>query len=447
MNKDFDKEEAALYDIKDKYDHLSIPEGLDQSIRNGMNKATKSRRINRRMRLTFISACILILSFVTTVRVSPAFANYMSTIPGLAKIIELIQFDQSLQVAVENEFIQHIGASKEQNGVTFTIDSVIVDESKMVMFYTMENVDDYNYLHPLPDLLTSEGKDYLTSSSSSNLTNKQNENSISGRFEFNFHEAVPTEGFILQLIVEAGDDLSNMSELPHEYSIPFQVNTELFENMKELYEINKTVEVEGQKITFETLEVYPIQLKLQVTYDKNNTMKIFELEDLRIVDENGDEVTSISHGVTGSNITEYGESFHLESNYFKKPKELYIEFTAIRALDKNLLDLQVDVKNRKIVKAPDDRIYIEPSYNNKKEQLVISFDKDDLYSGELRVNWEFVDRDGTKYKPLSNGYSMDEDKESLVLEIPNENYNNPLVFTISDYPTRKYTKDIRIKVK
>ncbi|WP_214482445.1 DUF4179 domain-containing protein [Bacillus sp. SM2101] len=447
MNKDFEKEEAALYDIKDKYDHLSIPEDLDQSIRNGMNKATKSRRINRRMRLTSISACILILSFVTTVRISPAFANYMSTIPGLAKIVELIQFDQSLQVAVENEFIQHIGASEEQNGVTFTIDAVIVDESKMVMFYTLENVKDYNYLHPLPDLLTSEGKDYLASSGSDNLKNKQNENSISGRFDFYFHEAVPTEGFILQLIVEAGDDLSNMSEFPHEYSIPFQVNTALFENMKELYEINETVEVEGQKITFKTLEVYPTQLKLQVTYDKNNTMKIFELEDLRIVDENGDEVTSIANGITGSNITEYGESFHLESNYFKKPKELYIEFTAIRALDKNLLDLQVDVENRKIVKAPDDRIYMEPSYNNEKEQLVISFDKDDLYSGELRVDWEFVDGDGKKYKPLSNGYSMGEANESLVLEIPNENYNNPLVFTISDYPTRKYTKDIRLKVK
>jgi hypothetical protein len=59
------------------------------------------------------------------------------------------------------------------------------------------------------------------------------------------------------------------------------------------------------------------------------------------------------------------KTFYLQSNYFEKPKKLYLAFSRIRALDKNQLLVKIDPLHQKILKAPHDgqlsKVVLNPS--------------------------------------------------------------------------------------
>ncbi|MBM7693201.1 hypothetical protein JOC77_002641 [Peribacillus deserti] len=47
---------------------------------------------------------------------------------------------------------------------------------------------------------------------------------------------------------------------------------------------------------------------------------------------------------------------YLQSNYFKKPKKLFLQFNKVRVLNKNGLNVVFDPKTGKLIKAPRDGI-------------------------------------------------------------------------------------------
>src|SRR5699024_11026108 len=54
--------------------------------------------------------------------------------------------DKGLESAIKNDFVQVIGKSDTHDSITFTVDEIIADEAKMIIFYTLEADKDYNYL-------------------------------------------------------------------------------------------------------------------------------------------------------------------------------------------------------------------------------------------------------------------------------------------------------------
>src|SRR5690606_21037341 len=86
---------------------------------------------------------LLLVSFIFSIRVFPSFAEAVSRIPVLEQLVRLIDHDPGLQSAIENEFMQPIGITKEHNGVRFTLDGIIVDEGRMNIFYTVESPESY----------------------------------------------------------------------------------------------------------------------------------------------------------------------------------------------------------------------------------------------------------------------------------------------------------------
>lgn len=65
-------------------------------------------------------------------------------------------FSPSLKAAVENDFIQYIGQSQTDNGVTMTVEYVIVDEKQVNIFFTLGS-EVYTYLDGTPDLSLEDG--------------------------------------------------------------------------------------------------------------------------------------------------------------------------------------------------------------------------------------------------------------------------------------------------
>lgn len=85
-------------------------------------------------------------------------------------------------------------------------------------------------------------------------------------------------------------------------------------------------------------------------------MKILQFEDMRIEDENGEIWSSIRNGISGRGENQNKENtYFLQSNYFKEPKELYLKFDKVQALPKEESYLLVDFAKKEILEQPSHR--------------------------------------------------------------------------------------------
>lgn len=254
----YNREEEKLADYKKKLDDISIPtELLDEQIHLGLQRARSEERLQKsrkRRMISLVAAAVLILGFFTTIRISPTFAHYVTIIPGMEKLVELIRDDKGGMLAVENEYYQEIGVSEEANGLKITIDGAIADEQGLVLFYTLESDEKRKELFvDRPQLTSQDGKklDWGTISAGGPHYSETGEKSFSGTVEYFFQTPYKARAFELGLQVSGdGDEWS--------FNLPFSLEEELAK--KKTYDINKKVIMEGQAIEFIEATVYPLRV-------------------------------------------------------------------------------------------------------------------------------------------------------------------------------------------
>ncbi|WP_404330990.1 DUF4179 domain-containing protein [Mesobacillus maritimus] len=346
----YNREEEKLAEYKKKFVNISIPTVLlDEQIHLGLQRArSEARRQKSRKRrvISLVAAAVLIIGFFTTIRVSPTFAHYITIIPGMEKLVELIRDDKGRMLAVENEYYQEIGVSDEAEGLRLTIDGAIADEQGLVLFYTLDSEEKRKeLLVDRPQLTSQDGSklDWGTISSGGPHYSETGEKSFSGTVEYFFQS--PYEAREFELSLQVSGDGNEWS-----FNLPFSIEEELAK--KKTYDINKNVTIEGQAIEFIEATVYPLRVAVHIKMDDNNTKKLLEFEDLRLVDENGESWTKIANGTTASQISDNEKIIYLQSNYFKQPEELYLAVNKIQAVDKDEANVVIDPKNEEILKQP-----------------------------------------------------------------------------------------------
>lgn len=163
------------------------------------------------------------------------------------------------------------------------------------------------------------------SSGSGNLKiSKDGKTTNTGTIELSFENPLTARKFELN-IKGRGDKQLESFVLQFELRKPIQE--------KKTYKLNKKVTIEGQKITFLDATIYPIRIAVHVKMDPNNSKKLLNFDDLRLVDENGETWNKIANGVTASKISDDEAIYYLQSNYFREPKELYLVLNKIQAVD------------------------------------------------------------------------------------------------------------------
>ena len=74
------------------------------------------------------SLAAVFAAFVLLVNVSTPFALACSNVPFLKDLTAAVAFSPSLKAAVEHDFVQYIGQTQTQNGITMTLDYLIPDQ-------------------------------------------------------------------------------------------------------------------------------------------------------------------------------------------------------------------------------------------------------------------------------------------------------------------------------
>lgn len=443
------------------FDNIKIPEDIDKYINKGIDRGRRKMAAKRIKMFSAVMGSLLLVMFITGIRVSPVFASNVARIPGLNYIVELVGLDKGLSAAVENEYIQHIDKSVEYENIKFTIKDVIADNSGIIVFYSLENKGS----HIMPrirdvKLTDSKGAD-LKMSIGYDAAQYEGKN-FEGKIEFysneNQSEGIP-DNLVLKVGLEEQRKLKeseispkdntpeqntgmpgNLQAISGSWQIPFTIDREKLSGAEKMYNINQTVEVEGQKIKFEDIRIYPIKSILSVSLDPANTKKLFTFEDLKLMDENGEEWGRIVNGLSGSNPGGDRQTLNFQSNYFTKPKELYITGNYIRALDKDKCYFTVDTANGKILYSPFNLLSLT-DITVGKDQMFLSAEmkRNAPYSDKnFSITNEAFDSNGHPLTIISEG--MEGGDESSCYYHYNlklgSGFKGPVTFKLCDYPSR-----------
>lgn len=390
----YEKEEEMLNESKKQLEQIEVPEPqIDEAIQQGMQKAKRKKRKHKKTLWTVSVAAILMLAFITSIQVSPAFANAVASIPGMERFVDLIQFDKGLEAIIENDYYESVGVSQVKDNMTFTIDGVVLDETGMELFYTLEansNIEKIKF--GKVDVLNDGNRLSENAATSYGYVHQEKTNRIEEKISFTFQETkqFTSKEFELILQIENGKQTT--------FKIPFTLKNKIQQG--KIYTLNREVEMDGQKMVVKNIILYPLRVAVKIAFDGQNDMEILQFEDMRIEDENGEVWSSIQNGTSGfGGVGNKERTYFLQSNYFKEPKELYLKFDKVQALSKEESYLLVDFSKKEILKQPSDR----------KMEVI------DVGSNSIELKYQTI-RENHMYALFSQG----ENAKGEVVDIPTE---------------------------
>lgn len=443
-------------------DNIEVPGNIDDYVKKGIALGIKKKKARKVKFIANTAAAVLITLFVLSVRTSPAFASYMLKVPGLEYLVRFINYDKGLQSAVENDFIQSINSSVTHEGITFTIKDAVIDKSKALIFYSIENKTNKVIEIERVKLISENGDEHKEYSSSwVSSRGNENEESKASMIELNFTDATILQDKLnieIRLRDEDLVDLNNYeaskkkSMLASSWNFEITIDKEKIKSMEKSYVLNQSITIEGQIINFKKITITPTRMALEVEYDENNSKKIFGFDDIVIVDEKGEEWGTIMNGLSATEKDENHKILYFQSNYFNTPKELYIKASTLRAIDKDKVDVAVDLENKKLLKAPDERLKLRQiNINEKETSIIFNLEQnEEFYNrfGNFMFSGSFKDSAGNKYNQLrcETWFDSLEGTYNVNFVIDNhEKLKGPIYLELYNYP-EKIKGDIKVKI-
>ncbi|GKU83773.1 DUF4179 domain-containing protein [Niallia sp. NCCP-28] len=429
----FNKEEEILLEEKKKLDELTIPfDKLDREISLGLERGKKEKARSKHKRImTYTAAAILFITiFLGAIRISPAFANYAANIPGMEKIIELVQEDKGQLAAVENKYYEKINIFEKRNGITLKIDGAIRDEEGLIVFYTVDakgaDLKDINLKFP-------DKKELASRSSYEGFPVEEGKKKFSSTLEYFFDEPFNEKDFY----VEASFIKDNQKV---EISIPFSLTKNIQKN--KVLPVNKKIMVEEQEINIVDITISPLRIAVHVKQNPKNTKKILEYTDLRLIDKNGEAWTMIPNGITASGMDSDEQLIYLQSNYFQEPEELYLVLNKLQAIDKEDEMLKISWKQKKILKQPKGDL-LTLKYIRKKEIALQLHVEKTFHYGLFSSG---TASDGKELDISSMWTEGSGDLMGIEFNEPINTYKDPLSLPLSSFPSW-IEGDVKLRVK
>ncbi|RUS45934.1 DUF4179 domain-containing protein [Cohnella sp. AR92] len=437
-----------------------LSEAIRAGIRAGKGEQRRRRRSSAKRWISIASAGVIVLASLLSIRVSPVFAAMVRDIPGLERFVELIENgDRGVRYAIENEYYQPLGLSQEIDGRTFTVQGMVVDEARMVVFYELRNSDKEKPLELISERLRDQsGKEIrgMYGGHQPDITQEKGQNVVTGTIDIwqemnrnGWPEEVELE--VKTLAVQSAESAGTQSfiparhpELPSaEASLPpqddgpsfrvaFSIDPDSYKDKKQEIPIGQAIEAEGQRIEFEKAVLSPLRVTIYLSYDENNSKQVLDSGDLKLVDDTGE--------VWGGWIDKTHQVYYFENNYFNRPKKLSLEGSWFRAIDKDKMTVTVDLDKQKLLEAPDDRLKLSSvgGRGSGTRRLTFSLSgvaPDDAMSYSI-MN-EFTDATGTENTTKGSGtwHQSGVGEQSSYYDIEDKPYVQPLTFKVFSYPS------------
>ena len=329
-------------------------------------RALRRRKRDRRLRLFGVPAGSLaacFAAFVLLVNLFPPFARACGNVPVLRELAQAVAWSPSLSAAVENDYVQPIGQSQTANGVTATIEYVIVDQKQVHIFFTLEGEGYESLSAEMPEFTPRQHCSVLGA-------DFRQEPGTLLHFTLDYQDNDVPEGFTMAFGVTGETGTENGPAAPSRSildepereepdilaSFTFDLDFDpTYTAQGEIVPVDSTFQLDGQTLTVTTVEVYPTHVRVNVEGAPDNTAWLKGL-DFYLENEEGERFDSIANGVsaTGDTDSPAMKSFRLESAWFAGSDRLTLHITGAKWLDKDKERIRVDLESGTADRLPED---------------------------------------------------------------------------------------------
>ena len=363
----------------------------------------REKRKKKMLWNTVIAASVLFVALFGMVRYSSTVANAIAQIPGMKPLVEMIAYDKGIDDILENDYIEVVNKSQTIDGHTLTITDVIADEYGMLISYKIESKEDLSRVRGVRAKLKQGDTEIDALVGGNWLGLENNTYTVEEIIHVAAYDGIDysIRNFELSLSFVEHSDIT--------FTIPFTLKNEMKPSNK--YVVNEQLEVDGQKFTVHELIISPIRAELKMSIDPTNTMKILHFGDISLIDEQGENWGKIKNGISHFGTAQDEKfSLMLESNYFRTPKSLTIQFNQIEAIDKTDQYIEIDWDTKQVLTKPHNLniemeildhyeiVYTVPHYQEMAYKVV--FDK-------------MIDADGNVYYSNSSWHTKTEEHEQI----------------------------------
>ena len=418
-----------------------LPSSLTDSVPRAQAKARwQSRR--RRWETSLASLGGAAAAFALAVNLSAPFALACGKVPILKELAAAVATSPSMKAAIEHDYIQYVGQSQTENEVTVALEYLILDRSQLSIFFTVSGPERYDSYWLDPVLTTPDGAPLEG-------YNVSGENFAPGELTgfsatLDPGASLPEE-LALTVRVTAMERTSDTAAIPLDtpaaahYDVEPKIIAELTFPVtldpdrigpERRVDIGEWVELDGQRLLIQSLDMEATQARLTVVSDPENTRWCerfcFYLSDARGRRyEQGAWSSNSGKWVSRGDDREEGQMvLYLESPYFDGVGPYTLSITGAEWLDKDEDKrlVRIDLNAGTATGLPDGASLLEcrRSDENGRQQLIFLVpDDDSLWSifsyayydgaGErhyLSSSWRSHSWEETGYH--SEGYYLDD---------------------------------------
>lgn len=377
----------------------TLPPETEGAVERAAVRRNRKRYVFRPMgAVAAVFAC-----FVLLVNLVPGVAYACSNIPILDKLAEFVSFSPSLRQVVEHGQVQSVAQTQSQNGITATIESLIVDQKQVIVYFTLDS-EEYDHLSATVDAHLVNGED-AKATIVSGMPYTENGELQSATVNFIEGASVPDQ-LRVTLYVFSQDERGFLVE-GDLFNPEFTLDLEPW-----LTGQGRTVmpdlplDFGGQYFTLTQLECYPTHVRVNLKADPDNTAKLdhlsfyLELPDgTRLNAGSADGLTA-----TGSAEGEMGLSLYAESSYFYDADRIKLVVTGATFLDKDAEKVWVDLTTGEHDLMPfDGHIDSIEKTDTGWELQIVAREPKGVHGGLF--SWEYTAPDGTTDMSGHMGYS------------------------------------------
>lgn len=398
------------------------PAELETTVDRALRRQRAAGKKRRAFGISAAGLAACFGAFVLLVNLSMPFARACGNIPVLRELAKAVSWSPSLSAAVENEYVQPIGKSQTVNGITATIEYVIVDQKQLNIFFTL-NADGYDNLNAgMPRYEPEQVCSTIGSSWNQppgtllNFTLDYGEGNVPDGFTITFRVTTwvePDRPAAPEAPATSYEDemLEPVEEEEPDYLAEFTFDLEFdpqFTARGEIVPVDRTFDLDGQSLTVTEVEVYPTHVRVNVADDPVNIAWLKGLE-FYLENEDGERFEPISNGVSASGAPDSPAniSFRLESPYFADSEHLTLHVTGAEWLDKDMERVRVDLANRTVERLPEGVTF--QSAEKRDGGWVLTFRVQQRREHFTHQVWSsaFYDEAGNQYEANRRGTTTD----------------------------------------
>ena len=352
---------ALLRDLEE------LPPALAGTV--GRAKARRRRLRLRRCLAPAGSAAAVFAAFVLAVNLWTPFALACGRVPILKELAAAVAFSPTLKTAVEHNYVQYIGQRQTDNGVTMELEYVMADQGQLVFFVSFTGPEEVTSFMPLAEFVTADGEKLEGCSvMTSSLDPGELSNAITAVFNGEEEPVLPEE-LRLECRVEChipGASTPGYFREDAAFTFTFPLD-EQFRGQGRTVEVDRWLDLDGNRIRVASLELYPTHARLNLEQDPENDAVLQSLE-FYVEDGKGNR-----YGRGADNgLVSMGDSYLFESPYFDRPGALTLCVAGAEWLEKGREFVTVDLETGEAL-TPLPRQVSVRALRTERGQTVVAF--------------------------------------------------------------------------